>query len=661
MRPGFKQGRIEGDNQMRWISILVAGLMLATGSGQARAETDTAQGYRYYVSGDVSAPAPASPSLGLMLIGGSDWSPDAWRWFAGKAGNGHIVIIRASSDGADGDWILNEIGGVASVQTLVFSDRKAAFDPRVEEILSHADGVFIAGGDQSNYVRFWKDTPVSEALNAHVAAGRPIGGTSAGLAILGGAGYGAMAEEAVDSAEALADPHGPKVTLVRDFLEMPFLKHVITDTHFSERDRLGRLVAFLAQARADTDPEAVGLGIDEDSALTIEADGTGRLYTLSDGHAWLVQPDGAPAFGPDGALDWTAVRLTGIGPESTIDFNTMQVSNPAFSGVASVDNGELSGVPAAPDAGWTLAIHGGSGVIARGDLTPETDRAYRASLEAALNTGAAILKDGGSSLDAVEATLRVLEDDPLFNAGRGAVFDAEGRNQLDAAIMDGATLQAGAVAAVSTTRNPITLARAVMEQSRHVLLSGDGADEFARLKNIEQVDPAYFRTEHRWRQHLEWKRDQQAALDPTHRFGTVGAVARDTHGHLAAATSTGGLTGKEWGRIGDSPIIGAGTYAADGKCAVSGTGTGEYFIRESAGRQVCDRVAWKGETIQQAADGAIASIGALGGDGGLIAIDGSGRIAFSMNTEGMYRGAVTDTLPATAAIYADETVQRDEP
>lgn len=650
-RTDFKQG--EQYMRLNYIVIAVLAMLLGFLPGPIRAQSDT--GYDYFVSGDVSLPTPASPTKGLMLIGGADWSPEAWAWFVEKAGQGHIVILRASQDGSDGEWVYDKIGGVASVETLVFTNREAAFEPRVAQILARADGIFIAGGDQSNYVRFWKDTPVEDALNEHINTGRPIGGTSAGLAILGGVGYGAMAAEAVDSPEALADPHGPKVTLVSEFLDMPFLEHVITDTHFMERDRLGRLVAFVAQIRAGSDPDAVGLGIDEDTALVVEADGTGRLHTLSDGRAWLVQPPGPPAFDADGALDWEAIRLTGIGPESVIDFETMDVSNPASTATLRVKGGKLIDAAEPANPTWSLAIHGGSGVITRGDITPEQERAYRQSLETALSAGGDILREGGTSLDAVEATIRVLEDDPLFNSGRGAVFDAEGRNQLDAAIMDGATLQAGAVAAVSTTKHPVTLARAVMEQSRHVLLSGEGADQFAKEMKIEQVDPAYFRTEKRWQQHLEWKRDSEATIDPTHKYGTVGAVAMDSHGNLAAATSTGGLTGKQWGRIGDSPIIGAGTYAANSKCAVSGTGTGEYFIRQSAGRQVCDRVAWKGESIQEAADGTIESISELGGDGGLIAMDDQGRAAFAMNTEGMYRGQIASGEKPIIAIYADET------
>jgi beta-aspartyl-peptidase (threonine type) len=303
---------------------------------------------------------------------------------------------------------------------------------------------------------------------------------------------------------------------------------------------------------------------------------------------------------------------------------------------------------------WALAIHGGAGTVDRASLSTDQERAYRAALSAALEAGAAVLRRGGSSLDAVETAVRLLEDDPLFNAGRGAVFTADGRNELDASIMDGATRKAGAVAGVTRTRYPISLARAVMEQSPHVMLAREGADCFSLEHGLEQVDPSYFRTEHRWQELLDWQRDNSASLDPTHSRGTVGAVALDVNGHLAAATSTGGTVGKRWGRIGDSPVIGAGTYAEDGVCAVSATGWGELFVRASAARQVCDRIAWQGASAQAAADATIADIASLGGDGGLIVVDAEGRIAFAMNTSGMYRGWVTSRVPAGTAIYSTE-------
>ncbi len=307
---------------------------------------------------------------------------------------------------------------------------------------------------------------------------------------------------------------------------------------------------------------------------------------------------------------------------------------------------------------WSLAVHGGAGVIERGSLTAEKEIAYRAALLTAMDAGSKVLRGGGSSLDAVEAAIRILEDDPLFNAGRGAVFTADGRNELDASIMDGATRKAGAVAGVTRTRNPISLARAVMEKSRHVLLAREGADQYSVEQGLPQVDPGYFRTEPRWQQLLDWRRDNASLLDPTHSRGTVGAVAIDMKGHVAAGTSTGGMTGKRWGRVGDSPLIGAGTYAADGNCAVSGTGSGEFFIRASAARQLCDRMAWRGDSVQAAAAATIADIGAIGGDGGVIAMDGTGKIAFAMNTSGMYRGWVTSATTASTAIYSNEAGPR---
>jgi beta-aspartyl-peptidase (threonine type) len=324
-------------------------------------------------------------------------------------------------------------------------------------------------------------------------------------------------------------------------------------------------------------------------------------------------------------------------------------------------SGLVASGPALGKTGWSLAIHGGAGVIARGDLSAEQEQAYRASLTAALEAGARVLREGGASLDAVEAAIRILEDDPLFNAGRGSVFTADGRIELDASIMDGHGQRAGAVTGVTRTKNPISLARAVMEEGRHVMLAGEGADAYAVEHGLPQVDPSWFRTDRRWKELEEW-RAQQGSTSSTGRgvsdaslpFGTVGAVALDTRGHLAAGTSTGGITGKLWGRVGDSPIIGAGTYAVDGVCAVSATGTGEYFIRASAARQLCDRVAWKRERIQAAADATITSIGAIGGDGGLIAMDAAGRVAFAMNSPGMYRGSISSAAPARTAIYAAE-------
>jgi L-asparaginase / beta-aspartyl-peptidase len=314
----------------------------------------------------------------------------------------------------------------------------------------------------------------------------------------------------------------------------------------------------------------------------------------------------------------------------------------------------LMTVAAAPAPKWSLVIHGGAGVIERAKLKPEDDVAIRAALNRALESGSAVLKSGGASLDAVQAAVTVLEDDPHFNAGRGAVFTYEGGNSLDAAIMDGRDRKAGSVAGITRTKNPITAARAVMDHSPHVMLSGPGADEFSREQALEQAEPSYFATPERRRQLDELKSRKLSWFDVDLKYGTVGAVAVDSQGHVAAATSTGGLTGKRWGRIGDSPLIGAGTYADDRACAVSATGAGEFFIREGVAHEICARVRFKGEDVVTAADTVMAEVKALGGDGGVIVIGPNGEGGYSFNTPGMYRGRVSSTKPAQVAIYGNE-------
>ena len=308
----------------------------------------------------------------------------------------------------------------------------------------------------------------------------------------------------------------------------------------------------------------------------------------------------------------------------------------------------------APTPRWTLVIHGGAGVIERSRIKPEQDAAIRAALARSLETGSAILKKGGTSLDAVEAAVRVLEDDPNFNAGRGAVFTYEGTNELDAAIMDGRGRRAGAITGSTRTKNPVGLARAVMENSPHVMLSDKGADQFAVEQGLEQVDPSYFATPERRRQLDEMKANKLSSFDVDLKYGTVGAVAVDQAGHVAAATSTGGLTGKRWGRIGDSPIIGAGTYADDRACAVSATGAGEFFIREGVAHEICARVRFNREKIVGAADTVMADVKALGGSGGVIVVHPDGTGGWSFNTPGMYRGRISSSKPAEVAIYGDE-------
>lgn len=315
---------------------------------------------------------------------------------------------------------------------------------------------------------------------------------------------------------------------------------------------------------------------------------------------------------------------------------------------------------------YVLVIHGGAGTILQKNMTPEKEAAYKASLKHALETGYGVLKGGGSSLDAVEATVRVLEDDSLFNAGKGAVFTHEGRNELDAAIMNGKTKAAGAVAGVTTVRNPVSAARAVMEKSEHVMMVGPGAEKFAKEAGLEIVDPSYFRTESRWRDLQRALHEDSIAAaksnaytnpeklgikNKDYKFGTVGAVALDKQGNLAAATSTGGMTDKKYGRIGDSPIIGAGTYANNQTAAISCTGWGEYYIRNVVAYDLSALMEYKGLTVQQAGNTVIKKVGDMGGDGGLIALDKQGNMTMSFNTEGMYRGAVTKDGKIEIAIY----------
>ncbi|WP_240454515.1 isoaspartyl peptidase/L-asparaginase [Caulobacter sp. 17J65-9] len=322
---------------------------------------------------------------------------------------------------------------------------------------------------------------------------------------------------------------------------------------------------------------------------------------------------------------------------------------------------------------WSIVIHGGAGIIERAQMDPQTEAAYRAALAKALETGSKVLRDGGTSLDAIEATIHLLEDDPLFNAGRGAVFTAEGKNELDAAIMDGSNLKAGAVAGVTTVRHPISLARAVMDNSKHVMLIGKGAEAFAADQKLEIVDPSYFFTERRWKQLVTELTKQGLPIPPRpagapapnaeaerapldeRKFGTVGVVAYDKNGNLAAGTSTGGTTAKRWGRVGDTPIIGAGTYASNDSCAVSATGTGEYFIRLTVAREICALDQYEGMSLQEAADEVIQKrLTALGGDGGIIAIGRKGEIAWSFNTPGMYRASAASNREPVVAIFKDE-------
>ncbi len=318
-------------------------------------------------------------------------------------------------------------------------------------------------------------------------------------------------------------------------------------------------------------------------------------------------------------------------------------------------------VDESPKNSFGLVIHGGAGTILKKNLTPELEAQYKETLKKAANKGYEILKNGGTSLDAVEQTIHILENSPLFNAGKGAVFANNEKNELDASIMEGKTLNAGAVAGVTNLKNPISAARKVMENSNHVLLARKGAEEFAASQGLEVVDTSYFFTEKRYKSLQKAKnrniKDKAASLDPfikDYKYGTVGCVALDKNGNLAAGTSTGGMTNKKWSRIGDSPIIGAGTYANNKTCAVSGTGHGEYFIRAAVAHDISALMEYKGLSLQEAAKEVVQNkLKNMGGDGGIIAIDAKGNLVAEFNTPGMYRAMVDENGNITVGIYKE--------
>ena len=313
---------------------------------------------------------------------------------------------------------------------------------------------------------------------------------------------------------------------------------------------------------------------------------------------------------------------------------------------------------------YTLVIHGGAGTILKKEMTPQKEKEYRDALNLALIKGTEVLKNNGTSLDAVVAAIKVMEDSPLFNAGKGAVFTHEETNELDASIMDGKTLKAGAVAGVKTIKNPITGARVVMDKSPHVMMTGKGADDYAKSQGVTIVDPSYFYTEHRFKQlkqiqesekvELDHSAKQKKSMNYSHdkKFGTVGAVAMDKYGNLAAGTSTGGMTNKRFGRVGDSPIIGAGTYANNNTFAVSATGHGEYFIRSVVSYDISALMEYKGLSLDKATNEVVMKkLVKIGGEGGVVAVDKKGNVSMKFNSEGMYRGYVKNDGKPHVFIY----------
>lgn len=349
---GYSRPFRAGASRMLTLALALVSAAVFAAEPPAAAPDWTGNGFEHYLVGDAGAKTPAPVAPGFALMGGGDWPIEAFRWFVRQAGGGHIVVLRARGGAELQEDIYENVGGMVSVETLVIHDRDAALDPRLLAVIAHADGIFIGGGDQSNYVRAWKGTEINRLLDAHVAAGKPIGGTSAGLAVLGGYSYGCLDSVSMTSKVALANPTAPGVTLVRDFLHLPYLGHVITDTHFARRGRQGRLVAFVARLiQEEGDRSIAGLGIDEDTALVVDANGVGTFYNRGSGYAWLLRPMRKPVSISAGKpLSYGRFPVVGIGPESTLDLRTFRVTKPAFVGDVEVRSGvmKMRGTPNIP-------------------------------------------------------------------------------------------------------------------------------------------------------------------------------------------------------------------------------------------------------------------------------------------------------------------------
>lgn len=625
---------------------------------------------------DVATPTKG----GVALIGGGGDVPGAFKWMIARSGGGNVVVLRASSNYLYNKTI-DSLGKVHSVETLLIDSRTLANNEAVARVIRNAEMLFIVGGDQSNYMNFWRNTKTSEAINYLLNVKKvPVGGTSAGCAVLTGIYYSGEGGSA--TAAILKNPYDTIVKLYNDdFLHPPYLRNVLSDMHYLTRRRQGRHVTFLSRIITDWKIFPKGIAMDEKTAVCIDDKGNATVFGASKAYFLLTDPAKAPEKCKSGqSLEWKAGEKAikvyeiqgseeGSGNFSVADFSAEKATGGTW-WWCWVEDGELK---QQQQDKYVLVIHGGAGTILKKNMTPQKEAAYRESLRAALATGYAVLKSGKSGLDAVEATIKVLEDDSLFNAGKGAVFTHDGVNELDAAIMNGKDLAAGAIAGVHNIRNPITAARAVMEKSEHVLLTGRGAEQFAKEAGVTLVDPSYFWTKQRWDELQEALRDDSikavkaaqlgaghvaasgepllGTINRDYKFGTVGCVALDNQGNLAAGTSTGGMTDKKYGRVGDSPLIGAGTYANNNTVAISCTGWGEFYIRNVVAYDLSALMEYKGVTVTEAGNTVIQKVGRLGGDGGLIALDKKGNMTMSFNTEGMYRGCVTQEGKIEVYIY----------
>ncbi|MGZ0170553.1 MAG: cyanophycinase [Planctomycetales bacterium] len=546
----------------------------------------------------VGATSPASADDGILVVVGGGTIPDTvidrFVELAGSDEARLVVIPTASSDGglATSETIAELWGsrGINHTDLLHTRDRNQANDDAFVKPLKDATAVWISGGQQSRLAAAYVGTRVQAELQALLKRGGVIGGSSAGAAIQSGV--------MIESGNLV-----PKISRGLDLIP-----NTIIDQHFLRRNRMNRLIEAVNQH-----PDRMGIGIDESTAAIVHGN---RAEVVGDSYVTIVSSSEARPLAMQTLRAGDQFELTGVTEKAD--------KKP-------------------PRHKWAIAIHGGAGTVSS-DASPEEVQAWRDGLRLALEKCRTIVKGGGTGLDAVEATIRMLEDNSMFNAGKGAVFNSAGAHELDASIMDGRTLDGGAVAGVTTVRNPIGLARLVMNRTRHVLLSGPGAEQFATEQNVDRVKNTYYSTERRresWNRVREREAEKPVSrISPAQpwQYGTVGCVVLDVHGNLAAGTSTGGLTNKKFGRVGDSPILGAGTYADNDTCAVSATGTGEQFIRHTVAAQISQLMRHRRWTLKQSADYVLKQR-LNKGDGGVIAIDRDGNIEWVFTSPGMFRAA----------------------
>ena len=548
----------------------------------------------------------------LIVAGGGKLPPIIWRTFiqlAGGQSKQFLAVPQASTRAAAGKSIADLLKehGADKVDILDLS-----VPAKAPKQIQKADAIWFGGGQQSRLMDALEQAGVAKAIRARLDDGIVFGGSSAGAA--------------VQSDLMIA---GDTLPIDRGLALWP---EVIIDQHFVARKRFNRSLRTIM-----ANPDKLGVGIGESTAAVV---GENSFQVIGSGTITVIDARVAGRTGPGTTNTWRDIKT-----------HWLQAGD------------ELQFAPASKSAAATaIVIHGGAGRISPASLMKFGEANYRRTLTNSLKAAQTILNQGGRSLDAVEAAIGILEDSPLFNAGKGAVFTSAGENELDASVMDGETMKAGAVGGVTVVKNPIKAARAVMEQTPHVLLTGDGADEFAKSAGLEIVDRQYFHTEHRW-QSWRKRRHQKPGLkpdekpkrswrSPDYKYSTVGAVALDRTGNIAAGTSTGGLTNKRFGRIGDSPIIAAGTYADNRFGGISCTGHGEFFIRHAVAYDIIARTRYLKTTLQQSADKVLKEeLVKVGAGGGIIGLDPEGNVVTSFNTPSMFRGWIDTKGNIIVQIY----------